>query len=493
MSKIQTTLNNVASERAVLAGIFQHGKESLIEVELFVSENSFTIDINKVLYKCASHALQNSDTISYTDVLSSAKSLNLDEYVAKDEVLRHITGICNTPIHIDNVVEHAKRLKRLEFARKVQSELRPIYANLNKITGDESINEILSIAESPIQDICLSYIKEDEMSPQAIGDDIDNYILHLEENQNKSIGITTGFAAFDNAIGGGLRRKCVDLIAARPKTGKSCLADNIALYVAKTHKIPVLMLDTEMSKEDHLNRLLANLSETEINKIASGSFFDDEEKKDKIIQGTKLLKEIPYDYISIAGRPFEETLSIAKRWLIKKVGFDEDGNLNDCLIIYDYLKLMTSASINNNLAEFQVLGFQITALHNFCVENDCPCLSFVQLNRDGITKESTDVVSGSDRLVWLCTSFSIFKDKTDEERMADGVRSGNKKLIPVVSRHGPGIDDEGYICLQMDGQYARIRELGTIRSMKRDANNNQDGFSDQENLDIENEVDEEDF
>ena len=281
MSKIETTLNNVASERAVLAGIFQHGKESLIEVELFVSEDSFTIDINKVLYKCASHALKNSDTISYTDVLSSAKSLNLDEYVAKDEVLRHMTGICNTPVHIDNVVEHAKRLKRLEFARKVQSELRPIYANLNKITGDESINEILSIAESPIQDICLSYIKEDEMSPQAIGDDIDDYILHLEENQNKSIGITTGFTAFDNAIGGGLRRKCVDLIAARPKVGKSCLADNIALYVAKTHKIPVLMLDTEMSKEDHLNRLLANLSETEINKIASGSFFDDEEKKDK--------------------------------------------------------------------------------------------------------------------------------------------------------------------------------------------------------------------
>ena len=493
MSKIETNLSNVASERAVLAGIFQHGKESLIEVELFVNENSFTLDINKVLYKCAVHALQDSNSISYTDILSSAKSLKLDEYVAKNEVLKHMNGICNTPIHIDNVSEHAKKLKRLEFARKVQSELRTIYVGLNEVTGDETINEILSIAETPIQDICLSYIKEDEMSPRLIGEDIDDYIAHLEENQNKSIGITTGFTAFDNAIGGGLRRKCVDLIAARPKTGKSCLADNIALYAAKTHKIPVLMLDTEMSKEDHLNRLLANLSETEINKIASGNFFDDPDKKDKIIQGAKLIKELPYDYISIAGRPFEETLSIAKRWLIKKVGFDEDGNLNDCLIIYDYLKLMTSASINNNLAEFQVLGFQITALHNFCVENDCPCLSFVQLNRDGITKESTDVVSGSDRLVWLCTSFSIFKDKTEEERLTDGIQSGNKKLIPVVSRHGPGIDDEGYICLQMDGQYARIRELGTIRSMKRNGNNDQEGFADQEDIDSENEADEEDF
>lgn len=493
MSKIESNLKNVASERAVLAGLFQHGQESLIEVELFVNEESFTLDTNKVLYKCIVHALKDKEMAGYADILSSAKSLNLDEYVERNETLKHISGIMNTPINIDNVAEHAKKLKKLEFARKVQSELRTIYSDLNKVTGDESINEILSVAESPIQNICLSYIKEDEMTPQLIGDDIDEYIEHLQDNIGKSIGITTGFKAFDDAIGGGLRRKCVDLIAARPKTGKSCLADNIALYVASKHKIPVLMLDTEMSKQDHVNRLLANISETEINDIASGKFSDSDHIKDKVIQGAKLLKDIPYDYISIAGRPFEETLSIAKRWLIKKVGYDENGVLNDCLVIYDYLKLMSSTSINNNLAEFQVLGFQITALHNFCVENDCPCLSFVQLNRDGITKESTDVVSGSDRLVWLCTSFSIFKDKTEEERLTDGINSGNKKLIPVVSRHGPGIDDEGYICLQMDGQYARVRELGTIRSMKRNEHNNQQGFSDQTDVDSESEVDEEDF
>ena len=493
MSKIESNLQNIASERAVLAGLFQHGQESLIEVELFVGEDSFTLDANKVLYKCISHALKDKETAGYADILSSAKSLDLDEYVERNDILKHISGIMNTPIHIDNVGEHAKKLKKLEFARKVQSELRTIYSDLNKVTGDESINEILSVAESPIQNICLSYIKEDEMTPQLIGDDIDAYLDHLRDNTGKSIGITTGLSEFDKAIGGGLRRKCVDLIAARPKVGKSVFADNVALHVTKTHNIPVLMLDTEMSKEDHINRLLANLSETEINEIASGNFSNDDHKKDKVSQVAKVIKEIPYDYISIAGRPFEETLSIAKRWLIKKVGYDENGVLNDCLIIYDYLKLMTSNSINNNLAEFQVLGFQITALHNFCVENDCPCLSFVQLNRDGITKESTDVVSGSDRLVWLCTSFSIFKDKTEEERLTDGITCGNKKLIPIVSRHGPGIEDEGYICLQMDGQYAKIRELGTIRSIKRNEHGNQQGFSDQADIDTEGQTDEEDF
>lgn len=489
----ETDLKNVASERAVLAGLLQHGKECFLEVELFVNEESFTIENNKVLYKCIKHSFESGDVVGYTEILSSAKSLNLDEFVEKNDMLKHITGVMNTPVNINNVAEHAKKLKRLEFARIMQGKLRDIYLNLNKVTGDEDIASILSIAENPIQDVCLSFMKEDDLSPKSIGEGIHAYLEHIKNNDGKSIGIPTGMSAFDKAIGGGLRRKCVDLIAARPKTGKSVLADNIALHIAGEYDIPVLMLDTEMSTEDHWNRIIANKSGVEINDVASGKFATDPEKVDSVTKSVEAIESIPYDYISIAGRPFDETLSIIKRWLLKRVGYDETGRLNDCVIIYDYLKLMTSSSINNNLAEFQVLGFQITSLHNFCVENDCPCLSFVQLNRDGITKESTDVVSGSDRLVWLCTSFSIFKDKSDEEKVTDGINNGNKKLIPIVSRHGPGMEDEGYICLQMDGKFAKVREVGTIREIKSNANNNQQGFANSENANFEEEDGEEDF
>ena len=42
------------------------------------------------------------------------------------------------------------------------------------------------------------------------------------------------------------------------------------------------------------------------------------------------------------------------------------------------------------------------------------------LFRDGITKESTDTASGSDRIVWLCSNFTIYKRKSDEEIAKDG-------------------------------------------------------------------------
>ena len=134
--------------------------------------------------------------------------------------------------------------------------------------------------------------------------------------------------------------------------------------------------------------------------------------------------------------------------------------------MYDYLKLMSSNSITNNIQEYQALGFQITSLHNLCVKFDIPCLSFVQLNRDGITKESTDAVSGSDRLIWLCTSFSIFKNKSPEELAEDGPNAGNRKLVPIVARHGAGLDDGNYINMSMQGEYARLTELKTRNEFK---------------------------
>lgn len=485
-------LKNIASERAVLAGICQHGKDAYVDVQSLISDHTFTVDYNKILWKCLSRAIENDNHIDFPAVLSAAKSLGLDEYIEKKEVLNHINGVMNTPVHLENVYTHAKKIKRLEFAREVQNSLRDIYRSINDISGDESLNSILSLAEEPIQRICLKYIKEDESNPKLISENIDDYIEHVKNNKCEQVGISTGNPAFDKAIGGGLRRKCVDVIGARPKTGKSVFADNTALHVA-SNGIPVLMLDTEMSQQDHWNRLLANISEIEINDISTGKFSDDPENIVKINKALDKIKQIPYYYISIAGKPFEETLSIARRWLIKNVGYDENGKLNDCVIIYDYLKLMTSTSISNNLAEFQVLGFQITSLHNFCVEHDCACLSFVQLNRDGITKESTDVVSGSDRLIWLCTSFSIFKAKTTEEMAMDGITNGNRKLIPIVSRHGPGIDDEGYICLNMIGEHSKLIEIGTIREIKRNEKNDEAGIPDREDIDPEDEIDDDDF
>ena len=456
-------LNDIGSERAVLAGLIQHGIDGYITISDLVSHETFVNTNNQILYKCIKHCIDSDVKIDISTIISAAQQLDVIDYINTDQELKYIKSLQEFPIQKENILKFAVQIKKFEFARKIQKLTDKIHHEVGEINGSERIDEIIGILENPVTD----FLREDEgtENPEKIGDGVQDYIDFLAENQCDIIGIPTGFSRYDEAIGGGLRRKCVDLVSARPKVGKSVFADNVALNVSSTG-IPVLVLDTEMSKEDHLNRLVANISGVPINEVATGKFADDSDKNQKVQEAVEKLSNIPYSYVSVAGKPFEQILNVIKRWIVQEVKTDETGKTNDCVIIYDYLKLMSSESINNNLQEYQALGFQITSLHNLCVKLDIPCLSFVQLNRDGITKESTDAVSGSDRLIWLCTSFSIFKLKSPEEIAEDGPNSGNRKLVPIVSRHGAGMDDGDYINMNMMGAQAKLIELQTRNQFK---------------------------
>ena len=798
-------LSNVASERAVLAGICSYGIDCYLDVEAFLEDGTFTVDFNKVMYKCIKHTINKVDKIDFVSLLSAATDLSLGDYVNKPDVLKHFHGVLSTPIQLSGISGHAKKIRRLQFARHLQDTIKEAYKGLNEVSGEESLSDIVAMAEAPIQNASISYMKKDDNKPKLLGEGGMDYFEYLVSDEPKQVGVPSGFPSYDVAIGGGFLRKCVDLVGARTKAqpltskvltphgwtimgdlkigdeichpsgsvskitnilnkskkecfefifddgavteatgdhlwkvkhfrgeeykvlsldeigglyanngknpkwqfpivekvffssksdflispyilgvligdgsikrlcnftcfekeisdrvirelpvgmtitlnpdrmayrittsprlkhnpftidlkrlnllgcgshekfipreylfsseedrlallnglldtdgyvgesgskeyatvskqlmldfchlvrslggktsvtyrtttytpeklfysyrinfsfntsswifslkrksdrcrdrrkpdlkrrlmevrpigmkdvqcitidnndglyitddfivthncGKSVLCDNVALHVSGRLNLPVLVLDTEMSEQDHWNRIWANISGIPINEIKTGDFKKDPMKRAAIAEARDKLASIPYFYINVSGKGFDEILSIARRWVLKEVGFEPTGRTKDCLIIYDYFKLMDSSGLSQNIAEFQAMGFQATKLHNFCVEHDVPCLSFVQLNRDGIEKESADVISQSDRIGWLCTSFTILKEKSIDEIADDGPRNGNRKLVPVLSRHGPGMSDDGYICLEMKGELARMREIGTVRRLSR--------------------------
>ena len=455
---MDSNLSDVGAERAVLAGLFSYGLESYIEISDLLSYGSFAHQNNQVIYKCIEKILNNDVEVDLPSILAASEQLNLSGVIKTNQELEYIKSLMDFPIKKENVVYFAAQIKKFELARKAKKIANKITKDLDSINGDESIDEIINLIENPITD----FLRQDDIGqkPEKLGDDIDEYLEFLIENKCDQIGLSSGFPRFDAVVGGGLRRKCVDLVSARPGVGKSVFADNVALHNARKG-IPVLMLDTEMSKEDHLNRVVSNISGVPIEEVSTGKFADDDEKLIKVKEAMEEIRDVPYTYVSVAGAPFETIMNTIKRWIVQDVGQDEYGRTNDCLVVYDYLKLMSSSSINNNIQEYQALGFQITNLHNLAVKFDFPCLSFVQLNRDGITKESTDAVSGSDRLIWLCTSFSIFKLKSAEELAEDGPSSGNRKLVTLKARHGAGLLDGNYINMNMIGSHSQPLELRT--------------------------------
>lgn len=452
-------LSDASAERAVLSGIFNYGEDAYYDVADLLQESSFTIDSNIVLYKCFKYVFEkNPNTkLDIATIFSAAEELHLSSIVTKKEEVQHLQAITNFPVELDNVRKFAAKVRKLEIARLLEEQLDKAKGKVSEVKGTEPVGSIVGIAEDVIFNFS-SLLNDTENHPTTIGQDVDEYIQSLIDNPIDQIGIPTGFPIYDQAIGGGLRRGTVNVIAARPKTGKTLLSDNIGFNVASKSKVPILNLDTEMMKEDHINRILAMMTEVDINSIETGKFAESPNKKSKIQKAADQLKDMGIYHKSIAGQPFEDQISLMRRWLIKEVGLNEDGSAKDCVIFYDYLKLMDSQGMSQDMKEYQVLGFMMTALHNFATRYKVPIVAFVQLNRDGITKESTDTASGSDRIIWLCSNFTIFKRKSDEEIAEDGPDNGNRKLLPLVSRHGGGLDDNDYINCNMKGWCAKISE-----------------------------------
>jgi replicative DNA helicase len=475
MSKKINKLEDLASERAVLAGLCQFGLDAYLDID-YVTSEAFTDAMNQLIFDCIYQSISQNTEVELSSILSVANNMGVEEIINTKEEIGYIRSLFNMPIVKANLGTYAAKITKLKVARDFRKLMNACDSELSEITGNEDIMDIISRVENRILEATGDIYQSGRKKTETIGEGIDEYLEFLENNVSDYIGIPSGFNNYDRAIGGGFRRKCVDLGGRRIIKKKSMFGDAGGLHVAGEENIPVLMLDTEMSKEDHYHRMLANISGVEINRIASGRFTESEIDKEKVYKAAEKLKSIPYHYISIAGESFENILSQMRKWIYQYVGFDENGRTNDCLIIYDYLKLMGSEGISASMQEFQVLGFQITQLHNFTVKYDVACLAFVQLNRDGATTEATTVVSGSDRLIWLCTSFSIFKMKSPEEIAADGEENGNRKLVPVVARHGEGLDDGDYVSMVMHGRFGRIEQGLTRNEIHENDRIREEGF-----------------
>lgn len=454
--------SNPAVERGVLSGICKYGREGYLEVSDLVQSSHFTVDLNSGLYSCLAHIFEKDiDTKIDTHlILSTIKDLNLTRVFDQD--IAYINNILNFNVELSNIRGYAKKIRKLYETKKISELHKLTQDDLRGITGDEPMSEIIALSENRIFEYTNSLSNNGSEGITHIGTGLKDFIKNTGENPRELVGVSTGYGRLDKAMGGGQRRKSVNVIAARPGIGKTLLADAFSLHAAGKLHIPVLELDTEMDILGHWPRMLASMTHVPIEDIETGRFARDIQSSRKIDKAVKILEGMPLHYMNVAGKEFEEILAIARRWVMQKVGFDAHGVTRDCLFVYDYLKLMNSDSIKDgNIKETQALGFQLDSLNAFVIKYDLPCTTFAQVNRDGITKETGDVIADSDRINRFTANIFLYKVKSPEEIAEDKPENGNRKMCHIKTRYGHGLDGNDYINFQHTKNIGKIEELST--------------------------------
>ena len=195
-------------------------------------------------------------------------------------------------------------------------------------------------------------------------------LSQVHEQRRAVVGVPTGFPDLDAPLGG-MQRSDLIILAARPGTGKTALALNIAANAAYGHNLRVGMFSLEMNKEQLGLRLLSMCSRVDQMRLRMGWVEDRE--WEKIVEAMTSLSDGPVWIDDTGGLALSALRSRARR-LQAECGID--------LLIVDYLQLMHADLAGKRYQNREQEIAEISrGLKGIAKELDIPVLALAQLSR----------------------------------------------------------------------------------------------------------------
>ena len=270
---------------------------------------------------------------------------------------------------------HAATYAEMVAQKAVRRRLIHASADISELGYDESTTtqELLEQAEAELFSVSDQSIKQDLVSIDSILMESFDRIEELHKNKGELRGIRTGYRDLDNMTAG-LQRSDLIILAARPAMGKTTLVTNLAYNVATIEKKPVLFFSLEMSKEQLVDRMLADAANVDSWNIRTGKLSDEDFLK--LSEASGELAEAPIFIDDTPGLSVLEMRTKARRK-------NHESQLG--LIIVDYLQLM-QASGNHAGNRVQEVSEISRGLKLIARELNVPLIALSQLSRSVETR-----------------------------------------------------------------------------------------------------------
>lgn len=292
---------------------------------------------------------------------------------------------------------------------------------------DKSIEELLGQAEADLFSVSDQSLKQDLVSLESILAESFDRIEELHRNKGSLRGVPTGYKDLDTKTAG-LQKSDLLILAARPAMGKSTFVSNLAYNVASQQKKAVLFFSLEMSKDQLVDRMLADASGVDAFSIRTGNLTDSDFGKLSDAMGE--MAEAPIFIDDTPGLSVLEMRTKARR---------EAHNQPLGLIIVDYLQLMQGSGRNNSDNRVQEVSEISRGLKLIARELDVPVVALSQLSRSvesrhpqipqlADLRESGSIEQDADLVMFLYRE-DYYNPDTDNQHITD--------LIIAKHRNGP--------------------------------------------------------
>ncbi len=411
---------NLDAEMSLLGAVLID-EEVLADITEHVAEKDFYDKRHASIYAAMMRLYEKHkpvDLLTLTDELQRKKEL---EVIGGSAYLTDLTNYVPT-------AAHAQAYAELVAQKAVRRRLIKASAEISEMGFDEdtTTQELLEKAEAELFSVSDQSLKQDLTSIESILTESFDRMEELHRNKGALRGVRTGYRDLDNMTAG-LQRSDLIILAARPAMGKTTLVTNLAYNVATIAKQPVLFFSLEMSKEQLVDRMLADASGVDAWNIRTGNLSDQDFAKLSEAMGE--MAEAPIYIDDTPGLSVLEMRTKARRAA-------HEAPLG--LIIVDYLQLMQASgrSDGNRVQEVSEIS---RGLKLIARELNVPVIALSQLSRSvenrspqvpqlADLRESGSIEQDADIVMFIYRE-AYYNPETERENITD--------LIIAKHRNGP--------------------------------------------------------
>ena len=328
------------------------------KAEFELTENDFISLINKKIIRAINKLKLSKQEISLLSVSEQIKDeKNILEYLS--ELNTYTIGST-----AENIYEKIKDLTKKRDTFLLSKEI------MKDIKETENIDLLIEKAISKLQKIEMQTEKQENFV-NLIARTTD--LIEQSIKKKDDLSYYTGFFELD-ALTDGLHKGELTIIGARPATGKTTFALQIAERIAGYNK-SVMFVSLEMSEEQIIQKILAKKSRVNSRKIRNGDLTGEE--LDNIYIKCGEISDLPL--LLYTKLKSIQQIEIEARKLKNKGKID--------LLIIDYLQLVRNMG-NFKSREQEVADISRT-LKLLSLELEIPIVALCQLNRNASKNEPT--------------------------------------------------------------------------------------------------------
>ena len=261
--------HDIDAEQAILGSMLTD-KDAVIAALEVLKEDSFYREDHKLIFSAITSLYSKNEPIDVITVKAELSEMGVLDRVGGLEYLVELPERVPTTA---NVERYVKIVDEKAMLRRLISTANELIA----LGYDESedVDNIMDMAEKRVFDMAQ---KKNTKGYSVMKDILVESFAELERLYKKKgnvTGVSTGFYDLDN-ITAGLHNSDLLIVAARPAMGKSAFAINLAANAAIMSKVPVVIFNLEMSKEQVGNRILCSEALVDSNKIRTGQLDDED-------------------------------------------------------------------------------------------------------------------------------------------------------------------------------------------------------------------------